>query len=106
MSKETELKLLIAPEAHSQLLSDSLLNGTPLARISVRFSCKIPISIHPTNGYTRLGWRSVSAKKQGRFIQTLKTRGQSRNGLSQRGEWEWPLEADQLDTGSAQRGLA
>jgi inorganic triphosphatase YgiF len=26
-----------------------------------------------------------------RFVQTLKTRGESRNGLSRRGEWEWPL---------------
>ena len=31
------------------------------------------------------------------FIQTLKTAGQSINGLSQRGEWEWPVAENSLD---------
>jgi len=31
-----------------------------------------------------------------RFVQTLKTRGQSLDGLSRRGEWEWPLPDDVL----------
>jgi len=30
-------------------------------------------------------------KKGSRYIQTLKTKGQSINGLSKRGEWEWDL---------------
>jgi len=96
MSKETELKLLIAPEAHSQLLSDSLLNGTP---------CADQCTFQLQNTYfdtpdQRLHQARVALRireKQGRFIQTLKTRGQSRNGLSQRGEWEWSLAMDQLD---------
>ena len=29
--------------------------------------------------------------KGGQYIQTLKTKGVSVNGLRQRGEWEWPL---------------
>lgn len=33
----------------------------------------------------------------GRFIQTLKTRGESINGLTRRGEWEWPLSEAQLN---------
>ncbi|OQX35813.1 MAG: hypothetical protein B0D91_10120 [Oceanospirillales bacterium LUC14_002_19_P2] len=97
MSKETELKLLIAPEAHSQLLSDSLLNGTPCAD---QRTFQLQNTYFDTSDQ-RLHQARVALRireKQGRFIQTLKTRGQSRNGLSQRGEWEWPLETGQLDT--------
>lgn len=32
------------------------------------------------------------------YIQTLKQKGRSRNGLTDRGEWEWPLEGPGLDT--------
>lgn len=35
-------------------------------------------------------------RKETRFIQTLKTRGTSRDGLAQRGEWEWPLADETL----------
>lgn len=34
--------------------------------------------------------------KGGQYIQTLKTKGVSVNGLHQRGEWEWPLANNQL----------
>ena len=37
-------------------------------------------------------------EKAGTYIQTLKTKGQSVNGLSQRGEWEWDLAGCMLDT--------
>lgn len=33
------------------------------------------------------------------YIQTFKTAGQSQDGLSQRGEWEWPLPEKKLDCG-------
>jgi inorganic triphosphatase YgiF len=33
-----------------------------------------------------------------RFVQTLKTRGESRDGLSRRGEWAWPLPDEALRT--------
>jgi len=36
-------------------------------------------------------------QKDGRFIQTLKTRGNSVAGLHQRGEWEWDLLDNKLD---------
>ena len=35
--------------------------------------------------------------KGGRYIQTLKTKGESINGLHRRGEWEWDLIEDALD---------
>jgi len=36
-------------------------------------------------------------KKSDRYIQTLKTKGQSINGLSKRGEWEWELDKPELN---------
>ncbi|MFT6122373.1 MAG: inorganic triphosphatase YgiF [Oleiphilaceae bacterium] len=36
-------------------------------------------------------------KKGNRYIQTLKTKGQSVNGLSKRGEWEWELTEPELN---------
>ena len=36
-------------------------------------------------------------KKGERYIQTLKTKGQSVNGLSKRGEWEWDLSLPKLN---------
>jgi triphosphatase len=42
--------------------------------------------------------RNVAQQNEsGQFIQTLKTRGQSLAGLSQRQEWEWPVESALLD---------
>lgn len=35
--------------------------------------------------------------QQNHFIQTLKTKGTSVNGLHQRGEWEWGVDAPELD---------
>lgn len=41
---------------------------------------------------------ALRLRKDGdKYIQTLKTRGSSLAGLSQRGEWEWPLEKPKLD---------
>ena len=37
--------------------------------------------------------------KHGKYIQTLKTKGQSIQGLSQRGEWEWRVPDHKLDQG-------
>lgn len=37
-------------------------------------------------------------EKGGRFIQTLKTKGETIGGLSQRGEWEWDVSEGKLDT--------
>ncbi len=42
---------------------------------------------------------ALRLRRQGeRIIQTLKTKGQSINGLHQRGEWEWELPQAVLDT--------
>ncbi len=38
-----------------------------------------------------------TAQGESVFIQTLKTAGESINGLSRRGEWEWPVSENGLD---------
>lgn len=97
MAKETELKLLIAPEAHSRLLSDSLLKG-----LHGTDQCVFQLqNTYFDTADQRLHLAQIALRireKQGQYIQTLKTRGESRNGLSQRGEWEWLLKEKHLDT--------
>jgi triphosphatase len=44
-------------------------------------------------------------RKGDRFVQTLKTRGESRDGLSRRGEWEWPLPDAVLQPGLVPKEL-
>ena len=41
--------------------------------------------------------------KQGRYIQTLKTKGVAHNGLHSRGEWEWPVAKPELEIALLQR---
>lgn len=36
-------------------------------------------------------------EKNGQYYQTLKTKGDSVNGLTRRGEWEWPIHKPELD---------
>ncbi|WP_252177005.1 CYTH domain-containing protein [Endozoicomonas sp. 4G] len=42
-------------------------------------------------------------EKNGHFFQTLKTQGESVNGLTRRGEWEWPIERPELDIEGLQK---
>lgn len=99
MTKETELKLRISPQflpALTQFLntqarpqSHSTLKNwyldTPAAALS---SARAALRIRQHgDGYE----------------QTLKTRGQSTAGIHQRGEWNWPLTAPQLNTDVLQR---
>ncbi|MFH0726149.1 MAG: CYTH domain-containing protein [Pseudomonadota bacterium] len=49
---------------------------------------------------------ALRVRREGdRFVQTVKTRGESRNGLSRRGEWEWPLPDEVLQPGLVPREL-
>ncbi|MCK5894485.1 MAG: CYTH domain-containing protein [Endozoicomonadaceae bacterium] len=96
MPKETELKLLIAPEAHSHLLSNPLLKESCVAgQCFFQFQNTYFDTVDQRLHQARVSLRI--RENQGRYIQTLKTRGQSRNGLSRRGEWEWSLERERLD---------
>lgn len=94
MATETELKLLIEPAAMEQLSRHPLLSDA---------AGQAPRLLH--NTYYDTSTLELAAarvalrvRRQGeRFIQTLKTRGQSIDGLHQRGEWEWDLTSEQLD---------
>ncbi len=93
MSQETELKLLVAPDDHDAILSAPCLKSWPA------------VTLHLTNTYFDDASRSLNRERvalrireiNGQYIQTLKTKGQSVNGLSRRGEWEWILESPELD---------
>ncbi|MTI13607.1 CYTH domain-containing protein [Sansalvadorimonas verongulae] len=93
MGREIELKLSLAAADHGALLNAPCLAGQPV------------VTLHLANTYfdtpdAVLNQHRVALRvreKNGIYIQTLKTRGESVNGLSHRGEWEWQLEGPELD---------
>ncbi len=93
MSNETELKLLLSEHDHSRLMAAPCLAGYPR------------VELHLSNTYFDTPEHALSdarvalriREKNGRYIQTFKTKGQSIKGLSRRGEWEWDLDQPQLD---------
>ncbi len=93
MNNETELKLLLAPQDHSRILIAPCLAGYPRS------------TLHLVNTYFDTPERVLNSarvalrirEKNGRYIQTLKTKGESVCGLSHRGEWEWNLPSPALD---------
>ena len=96
MSQETELKLSI-PESQVTLLAEQAF-WREYAESSLD-------QFHLGNTYfdtpdMRLNQARVALRireNQGQFFQTLKTCGNSVNGLTRRGEWEWPIEQPELD---------
>jgi inorganic triphosphatase YgiF len=96
MNKETEIKLRVSRETLAALREHPLLkkrNKTGWARHEL------------LNQYFDTPARDLAAAKVAlrvrrdgeHFIQTLKTRGQSVAGLSERNEWDWPLTKAKLD---------
>ncbi|TBR37773.1 CYTH domain-containing protein [Marinomonas agarivorans] len=99
MAIELELKLMIQPE-HLQAVSD-LLDQI----CSKSNECTIGPTQELMNAYfdtpeERLKHAGVALRIRavdGRYIQTLKTRGTNRVGMHARGEWEWELQQDLID---------
>ncbi len=97
MSSETELKLSL-PAEQVPLLKESAFWQT-------RCNAE-PQTFHLGNTYfdtvdRRLNQAKVALRireKNGQYYQTLKTRGESINGLTHRGEWEWPIPTAVLDS--------
>ena len=96
MNKETEIKLRVSRETLAALREHPLLkkrNKTGWVRHEL------------LNQYFDTPARDLAAAKVAlrvrrdgeHFIQTLKTRGQSVAGLSERNEWDWPLTKAKLD---------
>lgn len=96
MVKETEIKLRVTPEVLAQLREHPLL----VQRQSGPWQ-----SSTLYNQYFDTPARDLAAAKVAlrlrrdgdQYIQTLKSRGQSVAGLSERNEWDWHLEQDALD---------
>jgi len=93
MATETELKLLVDPATVGQLEHHPLLHAASGQEILLRNT------YYDTSALELAAARiALRVRQQGRrYIQTLKTRGQSVHGLHQRGEWEWELENDRLN---------
>lgn len=97
MSQETELKLAVPEDQVEALRQHDFWDQ----------HAEPGGTIHLGNTYfdtpdMRLNQARVALRireKNGQFFQTLKTRGESINGLTKRGEWEWPLLSATLDHG-------
>ena len=101
MATELELKLMVHPANFSMAADffDQWCKKAP--------NCHRQATLNLMNGYfdtsdnllmqagIALRIRAVNQ----RFIQTLKTRGTSRIGMHERGEWEWEISQDRLDFG-------
>jgi triphosphatase len=94
MALETELKLLINERDAVALAKLNCLKGSEFVGtqtlLNVYFdTLDLQLTQHKV---------ALRIRKQGnRWIQTVKTRGKSVNGLHQRGEWEWDLPENALD---------
>lgn len=96
MSVETELKLSLQESFLSQLKTHPFWE---------KFAAGTKKSFHLGNIYYDTPDMSLNQarvalrirEKNGQFFQTLKTKGESVNGLTRRGEWEWPIGINQLD---------
>lgn len=88
MAIETELKLRLDTADVAALKAHPLLRQaahTPPQTLKNTYYDTADLSLAGAKVALRIRSQGV------RFIQTLKTRGQSVNGLHQRGEWEWEL---------------
>lgn len=93
MSNETELKLLLAEKDHGLILAAPCLAAFPRNEQHLA-NTYFDTPDHALNK-ARVALRI--RKKNGQYVQTLKTQGESENGLSRRGEWEWQLTEPVLD---------
>ena len=95
MSHETELKLSL-PENQIEALKQHPFWQQHASQ---------PTTFHLGNSYfdtpdMQLNQARVALRireKNGQYFQTLKTKGESINGLTRRGEWEWPIGQPELD---------
>lgn len=102
-NREIELKLSIHPEDVAALfrhpLIDQFSDGPPVERNLVSHYFDTP------DRRLRRSAMALRIRSDGKgFVQTLKKRGTSLDGLTVRGEWEWPVEGLSL-RGDLMEGL-
>jgi len=98
MAKETEIKLRVTPETLDALLAHPLLAAR---RQGDWQSGPLLNQYYDTPERDLAGARvALRMRRDGdQCIQTLKTRGQSVSGLSERNEWDWYPDSAELDLG-------
>lgn len=96
MVKETEIKLRVSPEVlqrlrHHPILTERLAGEWHTSTLYNQY--------HDTANRDLAGARvALRVRRDGdQFIQTLKSKGQSVAGLSERNEWDWQVTAAALD---------
>ncbi|MFP8968621.1 inorganic triphosphatase [Pokkaliibacter sp. CJK22405] len=94
MTKETELKLSIAPEFADQLAALPLLQGARYQGKRVLFNRYFDT---PDLALQRNKVALRIRRDGDTYLQTLKTQGTSQGGVHQRGEWEMPIPEARLD---------
>ncbi|MFD2231956.1 inorganic triphosphatase [Alkalimarinus sediminis] len=95
MSKEIELKMIASPVSVKSGLPE-LLKKLDVKKVKETWLVNKYFDTHDL----LLNKACIALRireKGGRFIQTLKTKGDTVGGLSQRGEWEWGLSGCKLD---------
>lgn len=95
MALETEIKLLVPENAIP------LIKQMPLLCTAQKQGKQYLHNWYYDTPDLRLSADKVALRireHNGAYIQTLKTKGQSVNGLHQRGEWEWLIDKPELDT--------
>ncbi|MFT5709237.1 MAG: triphosphatase [Oceanospirillaceae bacterium] len=95
MKQEIEVKLSIAPKK-----VEKLLNCNFIIQLASKFEKKQLGNTYYDTAQLELKKKKIALRvrnSDGQFIQTLKTQGQSNDGLHQRLEWEWDLPTQQLD---------
>ena len=107
MAKEMELKLRCT-ESLDWVRIIEVLDSLPCARLSEPAVANLhntyfdtpELDLHRQKVALRIRTKGEAEheKEPVRYIQTLKTAGQSVNGISQRGEWEWELPAPPQST--------
>jgi inorganic triphosphatase YgiF len=95
---ETELKLLLAPQDLRRLRRDPRIKALQQGRAATRRVHSVYYDT-PDHALLRAGLALRLRSDGGRWLQTLKTEGQSAAGLHLREEWEWPLPGEALDFG-------
>lgn len=96
MDKETEIKLRVSPAAITSLREHPLLNRR---RTGEWHTGTLYNQYYDTaERDLALARVALRVRRDGeQYIQTLKSKGQSVAGLSERNEWDWPIDGPGLD---------
>ncbi|ADZ90153.1 CYTH domain-containing protein [Marinomonas mediterranea] len=101
MATELELKLMVQPEHQTKVCTylDEFCSDSTENQHIRKPTLSLMNAYYDTPDATLLnaGIALRIRAVNGRYIQTVKTRGSSRIGMHERGEWEWDVPSDALD---------